>query len=241
MKNSRMRFIGVLAATALTLTGCGEALYVMTPEEEAAVVSYASHALAKFNKNQSDGSVHVPKEVLEGTDSQEETGDVSTEAPLDEGSQEEVTAPDVGSQNGELQEEPEVSLNQALDLGPILAECVGTEFVKSYQDTEYSAVDAGQGKQLLVVKVNLTNQSEQALHVDVLSMTPTFVLLMNDTVKVPVQVTILLNDLSTFQGDIAGNGVVETVLLFQIPEDVTEVSSMQLSVTMDGSNMKVNL
>ena len=49
MRDSRMKMTAVLLSAACTLTGCGEALYTLQPEEEAAVVSYAAHAVAKYN------------------------------------------------------------------------------------------------------------------------------------------------------------------------------------------------
>ena len=55
MKGSRMRIAAVLFVAAVTLSGCGEALYELTPEEQAAIVSYASHTVAKFNNYQKDG------------------------------------------------------------------------------------------------------------------------------------------------------------------------------------------
>ena len=50
MKSLRMKLAALVAALAFTLAGCGDALYVLTPEEEAVIVSYSSHAVAKFNK-----------------------------------------------------------------------------------------------------------------------------------------------------------------------------------------------
>ena len=41
MKGSRMRIAAVLFVAAVTLSGCGEALYELTTEEQAAIVSYA--------------------------------------------------------------------------------------------------------------------------------------------------------------------------------------------------------
>ena len=64
MKGSRMRIAAVLFVAAVTLSGCGEALYELTPEEQAAIVSYASHTVAKFNNYQKDGEIFVRKDIL---------------------------------------------------------------------------------------------------------------------------------------------------------------------------------
>ena len=60
MRDSRMKMTAVLLSAAFTLTGCGEALYTLQSEEEAAVVNYAAHAVAKYNTYQQDGEVYVP-------------------------------------------------------------------------------------------------------------------------------------------------------------------------------------
>lgn len=239
MKNSRMKIAGVLMASALALTGCGEAVYTMTPEEEAAVVSYAVHVLSKYNKYQADGEVPVAELAAEPAGTEIAAGGDTAgaaEEPQDLG----AVSPPEAVPPAET-EEPTFTLNEALDLGPIQADFVGADFTKNYVDTDAVAIDAPAGKQFLAVHINLTNQSEQALHINILSMTPTFVIQLNDSVKVPAQTTIMLNDLSTFQGDIAAGEIIETVLLFQVSEEITEASSMQLKVTMNGNNYAVNL
>ena len=69
MKNSRIRITAVLFAVAVALSGCGEALYEMTAEEEAILVNYAAQSVAKFNTYQQDGEVFVRQEILDGEES----------------------------------------------------------------------------------------------------------------------------------------------------------------------------
>lgn len=251
MKNSRIRITAVLFAVAVTLSGCGEALYEMTAEEEAILVNYAAQSVAKFNTYQQDGEVFVRQEILDGEESntpapqpEENPGEEAlqegdTEAPED------VMAPDLPldqPEQGQAQPESAGStMTEALDLGVISADYVGNEFTKSYLAEDYFAVDAEPGKKLLVLKYNLVNNSSQALHIDILAMTPSFVAVVNGEQRVPAQTTILLNDLSTYQSDIEAGGTNETVLIFQIPEEVEDVSSIQLNVTMNGNQYTINL
>ncbi len=79
MKSSKIKMTAVFLAAALMFAGCGEALYELTPEEQAAVVSYASHVVAKYNSYQKDGEVFVQQEVLDGEEETEEGAD--TQAP----------------------------------------------------------------------------------------------------------------------------------------------------------------
>ena len=66
MKNSRMKITAVLFAMALTLSGCGDAMFEMTAEEQSMIVNYSAQAVAKFNTYQQDGEVFVRPDVLDG-------------------------------------------------------------------------------------------------------------------------------------------------------------------------------
>ncbi|MBO5371365.1 MAG: hypothetical protein J6A75_01455 [Lachnospiraceae bacterium] len=275
MKNSRMKVTAVLLATAFMLSGCGEELYVLTPEEEAAVVTYAAHTVAKYNTYQKDGEVFVLQEVLndEEVEESEETEEMELEAVQETEKAAEIETPEENEPKETETEETETeskpadseetetesteakttetemlaeqetaaTLTEALDLGVVEAEYIGHSLCTTYQQSEYYTVDADLGKQLLVLNVNLKNQVNQALHIDILTMRPEFRAVINGTEVVPAQMTILLNDLSTYQADIAASAVNETVLLFQIPQDMTEISDLQLEIDMNGKNFTVNL
>lgn len=55
MKKNRLAAGALAFAVSVTACGCGEKVYEMTNEEEAAVVYYSAHAVTKFNKRQSEG------------------------------------------------------------------------------------------------------------------------------------------------------------------------------------------
>lgn len=251
MKKSRIGITAVLLAALFMLSGCGDAMYELTEDEQSLIVHYAAQTLAKFNTFQQDGEVFVLTEILEGTDIAEESSEPEDaggeEAPEDMGDEQEPSdgaAENETSESADMSQESQdtgATMTEALDLGIIQAEYMGLELCKTYQEEDYYAVDADLGKQFLVVKYNLVNQSAQAFHIDILAMTPSFTAVVNGEQTVPAQTTILLNDLSTYQSDIEPNGTKETVLLFQIPEDVTEVTDLQLKVTMNGNNFTVNL
>ena len=114
----------------------------------------------------------------------------------------------------------------------------GSSTCTTYEKSDIYAVDAASGKQLLVL---LTNPSNQNLHVDILAMTPTFRAVVNGTESVPAQTTILPNDLSTYQSDILAGESGDTVLLFEISEEIQEISSIQLKIQMAGKEHTVNL
>lgn len=244
MKNSRMKITAVLLMAAFMFSGCGEALYEMTPEEEAAVVSYAAHAVSKYNAFQQDGEIYIQKEEvalteeteteIDKTEIDKTEADGRVEPLVEEGAEAEVA-----ETAGKVTEG--ATLTEALDLGVIRAEYMGNALYKTYKKSDVFAIDAREGKQLLVLDVNLTNTIDQDLHIDILAMTPTFSAVINGSETVPLQTTILPDDLSTYQQDILAGATNPAVLVFEIPQDIQEVSSIQLKVTMNGNNFTVNL
>lgn len=248
MKSSRMKVTAVLLTTAFTLSGCGEKLYVLTPEEEAAIVSYAAHTVAKYNNYQQDGEVFVLKEVLEGEMVASDT-EMATESvdgmPDTEASTTETLSPDSNqgdTSSGRTESSSgTVTLTEALDLGSVKAEYMGYKLCTTYEKSDVYAVDAAAGKQLLVVNINLTNEATQDLHVDILASIPEIRAVINGEENVVAQTTILPDDLSTYQQDILAGETNSAVLLFEIPQEIQEVSDIQLSIRLNGNNYTVNL
>lgn len=245
MKSLRMKLAALFAAAAFILAGCGDALYVLTPEEEAGIVSYASHAVAKFNKLQQEGEIFVSQDVLEPVEeteeATEEAGTQEADLPPEDGGQAEADGAQQAGNASPGAETGAVTLGTALDLGAVQADYKGSSLCVTYEKSDVFVIDAAAGKQLLVLNVTLANPSSQDLRIDILAMTPTFQATVNGTDTVMAQTTILPNDLSTYQGDLLAGESVDTVLLFQIPQEVQEISGIQLKVTMDGVAHTVNL
>ncbi|MCI8488667.1 MAG: hypothetical protein HFJ04_00125 [Lachnospiraceae bacterium] len=245
MKNRKIKITAVFLAASFALSGCGEALYELTPEETAAIVGYASHTVAKFNTFQQDGEIFVMQEVLDGQEEPEEPAADSqeTEEPATEQEDTETAdkqnASDV-QDTASLQEES-ISLGEALGLGGISAVCKGSSLCATYEKSDVFAVDAAPGTQLLVLTIELANQSGQDQHVDLLSLKPGFSVVVNGTQSAAAQTTILPNDLSTYQEDIAAGASNDTVLIFQIPENIQEVSDIQLKTAINGEQHTINL
>ena len=243
MKSSKIKMTAVFLAAALMFAGCGEALYELTPEEQAAVVSYASHVVAKYNSYQKDGEVFVQQEVLDGEEETEEGADTQApETDTQESDTQQETKPDA-ERPQEAQEDASdtVALETALNLGEISADYTGCSLCTTYEKSDVYAVDAEPGQQLLVLNLSLKNQSDQDIALDILKMAPVISAELNESKTVPAQMTILPNDLSTYQGSISAGKSAELVLLFQVPQDIQEVSAVQLKITIGQRQYKGNL
>lgn len=246
MKSSKIKAAAILLISVFTFAGCGDSLYTMTPEEESAIVSYASQIVAKYNGFQQDGEIYVSQEDLEG---EEETEEPARQELPGEGSTEVVALPDdmqaadVSPKGyvSDIGEGTEGTVGEALSLGNIHADYTGSSLCTSYEKSDAYAVDAENGKQLLVLNIKLANQTEQNINVDLLTAKPIFQAIVNETETVPAQMTILSNDLSTYKGEIAAGTSVDTVLLFQVSQEIKEVTSVQLKITVGSERYIINI
>ncbi len=251
MKSSKIKITATLFAAACMFAGCGDAFYELTPEEENAVVSYASGVVSKYNTFQQDGEVFVMQETLDGeTETKEEPKqeESSEEEPKQQEKTSDVQAKPDGTEGEKLLSPDQlentadtVSLGEALKLEGIQADCTGNSLCTTYEKSDSYVVDAAAGSQILVLDISLKNQTGQDAHVDILKMKPSFRIIVNETETAAAQMTILPNDLSTYQGDIPAGAAEEMALLFQIPQDIQEISSLQLKVVIDDTAYMVNL
>lgn len=243
MKSSKMKMTAILLAVVFLLAGCGDALYELTPEEETAIVSYASQLVAKYNTYQREGEVNVSPEMLEPEEPETEVlpPEEQAQAPQEQPDTPEQNTPDAVPDQPSLEGESFSTINEALDLGVVQVEYTGSSTCMTYEKSDIYAVDAAAGRQLLVCNLKLTNPSDQNLHVDILAMTPIFGAVVNGTESVPAQTTILPNDLSTYQGDILAGESVDAVLLFEISGEIQEISEIQLKIRMAGKDFTVKL
>lgn len=227
----------LMCGVMLLFTGCGEKPYELTKEEQNKIADYAAHVVTKYNGSQEEGLLKVePEEIL----AQEE------EDAEDSSKQEEKKEEDKKSRSGEgsvdKPKEETVSLNKALQMESGLhASFARYDVTDSYVEADYFAMNAASGKTYLVVHINLEAQ-EQDVNCDMLSKDLKFRVIINGEKEVGAQTSILLNDLSTYQGTIARGNAQDCVLLFETEKEaVDHIESLGLKVLKGTSSSIVDL
>lgn len=236
----------VLLAGALVLTGCGEETYELQDNEREIIVNYAAHIVSKYNVKQPEGYRYVhlkPEDETEtgeaqGTQTEENgTEDNRTEGnQAEQGQQEQgVTEGDVSDQTQEdlpadvsdqTEEVTPVTLSEALGLKDIQAVYTGAELTD-----RYDSIVPDSGKKLLILHVTLQNQTKKAKKCDILSLLPVFRAKVNGIQEVTAELTILPENLSTWEEKIPAESSADTIILFQLNEgDVTAVEQLELEV-----------
>ncbi len=226
MKQRKWRGAVLTVLGCLMLTGCGEAPYELTDEEQQLIVSYSAHVVSKYNRYQKDGLMHVPnleEELAMDTEDVPETEIVpETEQPADKTTFDTVFA----------------------DTG-LTFTYLGNEVTASYMENAAYAVKAGNGKNLLVLKLKVENPTEEAIAVDNMASgdvySAKYVMESEKVYHAKSVMTLLLNDFTTYEGTIEPQEAVEAVIVFEIPAETTEVEKVDLIIERNGKKFEINL
>ena len=224
MRRSKLRMTAAAMAAMLLVGGCGDAPYELTDQEERIIANYSAHILSKYNKYQREGLAFVSFELPEADMQEEPVPDV----PETEGT-EDVPA----IQTATLQE--------LFGTDGLSVSYVGARLADSYVQDEYYALNADAGKSYLIVGIDITNIGGTDSEFNQLGSEPKFQAVVNGEVTCSSELTFLLEDFSSYEDMVAAGATVETVLLFQVPDTVTEVSSLQLNVAVHGNNYQIIL
>lgn len=242
MKQKKWQKVIFLLLGCLMLTGCGEAPYELTEEEQQLIVSYSAHVVSKFNRYQKDGLTYVPdeEEVLESE--QPETPS-ETEQPEDKEQNTGDTSGGVAS--GDERPGTETTLNTVYADTGLTFTYLGNDVTASYMESNIYSVNAGVGKKLLVLKWKVENQTEKAITIDNMSSNDEFsakyVMESGKSYNAKSVLTLLSNDFTTYEGIIAPEEAVEMVIVFEIPSETEKVGEVQLKIEKNGKLFQINL
>lgn len=227
----------LLCGVMLSTAGCGTKSYDLSSEEQEKVAAYAAHVVTRYNDRQDEGLIKIQQEDLSKEDTTE-----SKEQQTDTKDKQETSADPAKNTTADA-EKPKtetVSLRQALKLEDGLdASFENYDVTDSYVESDYFAMNATAGKTFLAVHINLKATGGD-IECDMLKKNLKYRVVINGDKTVAAQTSILLNDLGTYQGTIAGGSTQECVLLFETEkQNVENITSLQLKVS-DGSTSTVS-
>ncbi|MEY8390254.1 DUF4352 domain-containing protein [Lachnospiraceae bacterium] len=235
-----------LAAAAVLLTGCGEAVTPLTESEEATIIQYSAGTLAKHNSFQQEGLTALyPEEEAEEETEQKETEEAK-EPDKEESKKEQEQKPEDKKEEKKQEGQPEntgqSTFTEALAVPGIEFSYKDYSIVSSYSQGDYFSLEASAGKVYMLLNINITNTSDAAVECNLLSKKPKFILKLNKDAGVSNQITILTNDVSTYSGTLESGQTEAGILLFEVPETAVEnISSMQLTLEMEGKTTEIKM
>lgn len=227
MRRGKKIGIVLLAIASLTLTACGATVPEMTEEESAQVVEYAAGLLLKYDKNY-NGRL-VDEELLADTQEEPKQPEVIKEEP--EMPQEEAPSVDAATQDDSQASNKSVQEFYGIEGVEVIYN--GFEVKDIYPDSEeeevYFAMNAEQGKKLLILNFEMKNITGQSLDIDMVSKGAKFKLSINGGAPRYALTTMLMNDMATFAGTIEAGESENLVLISEIlEEEAGSISSVSL-------------
>lgn len=239
MKQKKYHGLLLLMLGTLVFGGCQEAPYELTETEEALIVSYSSHIVSKYNIYQKDGLVYV-------ADKEEETkkpADVPTEADTEnESVSTEVVSGDAG---GSTEETVKGTLGSIYEDTGLVISYEKCEIADSYMDGNLYAARPSVGKKFLILHFNVDNQTEEDIEFynfgSGTGYSVKFQMEEGKGYHAPSVISLVSNEFSTYEGIIEAQKVADMVLLFEIPQESTEISSLSLKIDRNGKVFEINL
>ena len=241
-KNRNTGAILMSAVLMLGTVGCAESqIPPMTDSQARMIEEYVAMTMMKYEANHKSRLVELPQtEIL---DSLEPTPTISPQMPDNPEGQEpsDNTTPDVP----EATEKP-YTMEEVMGLPEgVTIVFSGHKFVDSYPEGGEEAafvLPASSGKKLLVLEFMVVNTSEQEQMIDILSLNAIYGVTINGDYVHRALRTMLVEDMSTFEGSITGGGSEEKVLVIEVDETLDEnIMSLDLNVKSDSKAFTVKL
>ena len=237
MKLRKILILSVLTIFTVVLAGCSEKLSELTPGERDAIVSYSAHLVTKYNINQKKGFVYLDEETIQKMKTNQQSNTpVTPTIPTDSEDDNQN-----GNQTGAANKT--VTAKEAMGLSGINATVTGMDLADSFTGENGAFnITPSEGNKLLWINVQLTNETNAPIMVDVLSSTMRFFIRVNGKVESSSMVTILHEDLSTLQKELAAGEKLDTMLFFQVSEQKKEaLTTVDFVVNKDKTNYVVNV
>lgn len=232
---SKISYMIIAMMTCVLLAGCSLVPSLnLTQEQEDLIAEYAAGQLVKYEKGHAMGMVPVTAEELtEEPEVSSNDMNAGTEIPVQtEDSEDHTQVEEPGTPVVDDFNYTSESLGGVVPSNVPIGQVFGVEgFDITYSNFELQKIyppqeddnlifsmQASNGKLLLVVHFNLTNGNDSACGFDAASSDIKARISVNGGERIPAQTTILLNDLLTYRDEIAPFAMVDSVMVFEVPE-----------------------
>lgn len=256
----RRLLAGLIACGIFVTTGCGQVID-LTDEENHLIAEYAAELLLKYDRNYD--TRYNPDELEDTTETMTET-DATTEAPTEMVTTTEAatTEQDVPADGQTTQAHPVTDEAVKEDIGATvdsdfdIAAFVGESrisvryayymVVDSYpsydQDGMYIEVQAPEGYKLLVLKFEVENKTNEDQAVDLYNKDVNYNIVVDNSRTTKQMLTILADDLYTYDKTIQASSREETVLLYTVSDSVANKwTDLKLQIKYGGTSAALQL
>lgn len=256
----RRLLAGLIACSIFVTTGCGQVID-LTDEENHLIAEYAAELLLKYDRNYD--TRYNPDELEDTTETMTET-DATTEATTEVVTTTEAatTKQDAPADGQTTQAQPVTDEAVKEDIGATvdsdfdIAAFVGESrisvryayymVVDSYpsydQDGMYIEVQAPEGYKLLVLKFEVENKTNEDQAVDLYNKDVNYNIVVDNSRTTKQMLTILADDLYTYDKTIQASSREEAVLLYTVSDSVANKwTDLKLQIKYGGTSAVLQL
>ena len=246
MNGRKYLITALLTGIVLSVSGCGEPFPEMTEEEYNNTVEFAVGLLMKYSNNSQEKLTYVDAKAV--------TKQREKEAKeLEKEKLENAASLTTQSTDTSTQAVTDVSGNATSDTIPLfetmeIADGVflaydGYSVLSTYPESSKGyVINADKGKVLLVLSFDLYNSSDSENEVSMLDQHATFQIKLNGKNIGYSSVTVLPNDMSSYEGSLDADAHESLVLLSEIDEETSsDITSVGLIMSFNGEEQEVRL
>ncbi len=258
----RKLFLLSVLVLAFLAAGCTRVID-LTDEESKMIAEYAGGLLLKYDRNidskYEDGLSEADAASLTTTE-EPTTEQPSTEQPVTATKTDAATEEEPSTDNvivlPETSEEDVSGIVSDVDTSYNIAELLGEDNVNikysyymvldtypSYdKDGVYIEIEAPNGYKLLVLKFEMENKTNASQYIDLYSKDVKYNIILNNSKSAKQMFTILLDDMYTYQDNLAESSREELVLIYQISEGMTDnIEDLKLKINYNGEEKVMQL
>ena len=205
------------------------------------IAEYAADLLLKYDRDYTSSLVEEEVPATEQTTqapSTDSTTEGTTEEPSTQPPQESSSTESPASEDttGSSDAAGEIDIGKIVGLEGISITYNQCMFLDRYpsvdQDGAFIYLEADPGYQLVVIKFDIANITAQDIAVDLLNTDINYKLVYNQTKAASPMLTILMDDLGTYESVVPAGNEQSAVLVFQISKDlISQIQSLDIRVT----------
>ncbi len=250
-----------LIILSLFAVGC-EKTIDLTDEENRIIAEYAAELLLKYDRNldskyydsiekMATEDIFKQEPVTEKNTEDNTTVETTTEGnnndvQLPEKSTESSTETSTGQEKKDVIDAREFDLGSFMGLSGISIKYSHYMIADSYpsydKDGVYIEIEAPDGYKLLVLKFDIENLANQSQNVDLYALDMGYYIIVNDEKTAKQMLTILLDDLYTYQKELGKGDKEEAVLIFQMSDSVARyVTNLKLGIKSGDREQTISL
>ncbi|GEM_PF-946096 len=259
-KRKKIIFLCLTIICGLVFGGCAH-VYELSEEDEKQIAIYCARATSKYNRTLQQGAVNVREDTsgegattksrifddvtasdsigfdedVSDVDGGDDISDIPEPISGDTGDIGDTNIPDIDDMDTDGESEALISKNapglgHALGMPELKFSFVKAQDVTNYSFDGYFDLSPSAGNHFLVLEFKVKNTSDEDIELNIPNMGVSFRATVDGAANTSDR-TILLNDLSSFNGTIKAHKKQNMVLLFQFgPEYLKDLSNVKLQV-----------